>query len=184
MKSLRPTLWRTCRVLANSTRLNLLRELTANGEKTVSSLALKFNLSEQLSSTHLRSLNARGLITAKPEGKWLFYSVQANPNVDHASEILNVIQDCFQRELTNDEIIHCATGFTHSRRIQIITCLGRKHMTFQELSISTQISTPALHRHLQKLISRKFVELNERKYFLKPSDNLLGELLLKLALSR
>ena len=184
MRILRPTLWRTCRVLANENRLDLLRELLAGKDRTVAALASRTGMSEQLASVHLRAIGARGLITARPNGRWLYYSATPNPLVDHAEILIDTLRKCCMAKMDNEQIIHCATAFTHQRRIEIVKGLHHKAMPFGELVFATQISAPALHRHLGKLLDREMLEHNGKLYRINTPANPLGETLLKLALTQ
>ena len=183
MEKLRPTLWRTCRTLANPIRLNLLRELFSAKELSVEALATRAELSEKTAGIYLRAISARGLITARPAGRWVFYRAQANPSVDHAGTLLAMVRICCQTGMKNKDIIHYATAFTHQRRIKIVAQLQHKTMTADELSLATQISPPALHRHLRKLIDREMMERSNKQYTLKFPDNPLGQALLQTAIS-
>ncbi len=183
MQALRPTLWRTCRVLANPIRLNLLRELFSAKELSVTALATSSGLPEKLTSPQLRTISARGLITSRTEGRWVFYSDKANPAVEHANTILILVRECCKMGMKNEEVIHYATAFTHQRRIDIVGRLQQKAMTSQELSLATQISPPALNRHLRKLINRGMVECSDKQYALKIPSNPLGQALLQIAIS-
>lgn len=60
MSKLRPTLWRTCRVLASETRLRLLWTLFENEGLCVADLAHRIGISEQNASNQLRSLYISG----------------------------------------------------------------------------------------------------------------------------
>ena len=60
---LRPALWRTCRVIANETRLQLLWHIFAKGELCVSQLVQRTGATQPNASNQLRALSARGLIT-------------------------------------------------------------------------------------------------------------------------
>ncbi|MEN8254539.1 MAG: metalloregulator ArsR/SmtB family transcription factor [Verrucomicrobiota bacterium] len=181
MQPLRPTLWRTCRVLANESRLNLLRALFSCDESTVSALAVKTGISEAFASTQLRALSARGLVSSRPAGRWMFYSFEPNMAVEHSETIGNAIRESFAAGAKNESLIAAATAFTHPRRISIIKCLGEGEKTFPELLASTHISTMALYRHLQKLTARNMVERKNNRYRqTKPGDT-LGKTLLAIA---
>ena len=183
MKNLRPTLWRTCRVLANPIRLGLLRELFSAKELSVTALATRAGLSEKTAGIYLRAISARGLISARPEGRWVFYAAKTNPEVAHAGVLLSIIRDCYKTGMENEDIIHYVTAFTHQRRIDIAAQLQQKTMTVMELSLATRISPPALHRHLKKLIDREMVEHLGKTYALKIPSNPLGQALLQAAIS-
>ncbi|MBM3889971.1 MAG: helix-turn-helix transcriptional regulator, partial [Verrucomicrobia bacterium] len=66
---LRPTLWRTCRVIANPTRLKIFALLAEQPGQTVSGVADRLKLPLSEASESLRALEARGLLTARREGR-------------------------------------------------------------------------------------------------------------------
>jgi len=181
MQPLRPTLWRTCRVLANETRLNLLRVLFSCDESTVSVLARETGISLSLASIQLRSLNARGLVSARPAGRWVFYSANPNLAVEHAGIIGNAIRERCAAGTENKSLIEMATAFTHPRRIAIARCLSEGAKTFPELLVSTHISTMALYRHLGKLAARHMMEQEDDRYLLARPKNPFGQTLLAIA---
>ncbi len=59
-----PTLWRTCRVLANPKRLACLRAVMGTPNLCVEEIAREAGLDEVQGSMALRALQARGLIAA------------------------------------------------------------------------------------------------------------------------
>ena len=168
MEPLRPSLWRTCRVLAHPKRLDMLRELHTHGLRTVSQLAESVGLPLGMASSQLRAINARGLISAKREGRYVFYSPEPNPGVDYASDILHALENAFDLGTDNPEIVRAATAYTHSRRLDIVHALGAAPMPFEQLTSKTAISPPALARHLRKLEARGLVDMNGDLYKLTP----------------
>ena len=62
VRSLQPTLWRTCRVLANRTRLRMFHLLLHQPGQTVSAIAERLGLTVPVASQNLRALEARGLL--------------------------------------------------------------------------------------------------------------------------
>lgn len=62
-------LWKTCRVLANETRLGILRRLMRDAELCVSDVATLENLSEVVASQHLRMLHEYGFLQLRRDGK-------------------------------------------------------------------------------------------------------------------
>src|SRR6266705_1540127 len=74
---LQPTLWRTCRVLANRTRLQMLQLLSKQPDQTVSAVAKRLNLTLPVASQYLRALEARGFLTLRRTGLRVKY--RANP---------------------------------------------------------------------------------------------------------
>jgi len=73
----RPTLWRTCRVLANRTRLRIFRRLAQQPGQTVSDVARRLRLSLPVTSQYLRALEARGLLSARRVGLRVTYRPSA-----------------------------------------------------------------------------------------------------------
>ena len=60
---LKPTLWRTYRVLANEDRLRLFKAVLENsGNLSVRDYAKMLNLAEDVASVYLRQMNARGVL--------------------------------------------------------------------------------------------------------------------------
>ena len=157
MNSLHPTVWRTCRVIANETRLKLLWRLFQQGEASMGQLARSLGVKEPAASSGLRALGARGLIASERRGLYVFYKPEVNAEVEHAELILSALRSCYDEVVPFKHVIHLATAFTHVRRIDIVRVLQGGSLHEVELSLRTQISIPALHRHLRKLTARGFV---------------------------
>ena len=183
MKALNPTLWRTCRAVSIPTRLNLLRALFRFHESSVATLARETRISEPMASIQLRALNSRGLISARPSGKWVFYSDNSNLAIESSAMILEALRECCAVEMKNTELIEMATAFTHQRRIAIVKSLDSGSKPLGQLSIATQIPPPSLYRHLAKLENRKVVLSEGDLYCLALPENPLGKTLLEIATS-
>jgi DNA-binding transcriptional ArsR family regulator len=181
MDRLNPTLWRTCRALANPIRLDLIRELMNGATQSVTQLADKTGLSEGVASSYLRTINSRGLIQAKPNGRYVFYSATPNPNVEHSAELLEALDRAFTDKMDNEAIIHVLTAFTHERRLEIIATMEEKRMSLIELTVSTGISGAALLRHLKKLRDRGIVKVSDRIYRLTTPEHAFARTLLLVA---
>lgn len=151
-------------MLASEHRLELLRSVITEPGSTVSALAASTKLQESYASIELRKLNARGLIQARARGRYVFYWDEANPSVEHAGGILDALRAAFSAKTTNERIIQTATAFTHPRRIMVVKALGLGGKTIPELSMATQISQPALYRHLNKLAARGFVKVHDERW--------------------
>lgn len=167
MSKLRPTLWRTCRVLACETRLEMLRLLFEEGELCVSEMADLTGISAHNASTQLRALNARGLITPRREDQRVIYRAEANENLDAAPLLLDAVRDAFAKKTSAKNIFHSCTAFTHERRIEIVRALVDAPKTFGDLMKETGMSPSALWNHLEKLSARGFVKERERLYRLR-----------------
>jgi ArsR family transcriptional regulator len=62
------------RALGDETRLRLL-ELLAEGEQCVADLMESLSLGQSLVSHHLGTLREAGLVAARREGRWTYYSI-------------------------------------------------------------------------------------------------------------
>jgi DNA-binding transcriptional ArsR family regulator len=177
---LRPTLWRTCRVLANETRLQLLWLLFKEQELYVQQIAERTGMSISNASTQLRALSARGLIAPRRKNMMVFYRAEANSAVDAAPVLLDTLRVCREQGVLFKTMIRQATAFTHERRIEIIRALRGKALEFHELMETTGMSASALSRHLEKLEARGFVKYKRGFYQCATPGNPLGRTLLKI----
>ena len=183
MSQLRPTLWRTCRVIASKTRLQLLWLLFQHDGLCVSALAERVGLSDPNTSIQLRTLNARGLITPQRKGLHIFYHPEVNMNVEHAETLLVALRECQEKNMGLETIIRQSTAFTHAWRIKIVHALDGSHQTFAQLQKSTDIPAPSLSYHLAKLSDRGFIKNKSGEYRLGYPNNYFGRVLMKIARS-
>ncbi len=85
---------------------------------------------------------------------------------------------------SDSAIRYTLTGFTHPRRIVILSVLQeRRAACAEELAASTQISLPALSRHLNKLAARQLVRYEKQEWCLIDPPNDLARTLLHLTQS-
>ena len=179
---LTPSLWRTCRVLANTRRLCLLRSVCGDGGGCVSDLAQRTGLPEEKASQHLRLLQSRGLLRAVRTGPRVLYLARADPLVRHAVPLLAALRDAVRAEVA-DDLLRQLTAFTHPRRQVLVRCLADRPGDVDELAMRSGISRPALFRHLRKLVCRGFVGCTqEGAYVLLRPDSIFGRCLLQIAL--
>ena len=162
---LNPTLWRTCRVLANPVRLRMLGVLLQDGELSVTAVAGSIGVSTVVGSQYLRALNARGLLAARRESRWVFYRPAADPSVHVAVVLFKALEQVFAGSRRPHAVIfRQATAMTHPRRVQIVRALAHATLTEDALSQRTGISRFALRRHLSKLARRGFVKRARRTW--------------------
>ena len=183
MSKLRPTLWRTCRVIASETRLRLLWHIFEGEGLSVGEMGRGSGISEENASIQLRALNARGLITPHQKKNRIVYYAEANHEVEHAEELLRVLCVCCENKISFEKIIRWTTAFTHVRRIELVHLLEESNRTFVELLHVSGMSRASLFLHLNKLEARHFVVFRRGLYRLTSPKNLLGASLLKMALS-
>lgn len=155
---LNPSLWRTCRALANRKRLAMLAELTARPGQSVTAIAGRLRLPLPVASQYLRHLNARGFLTPSRRGSQVVYRPVADRSVPHAHDLLTAIQASLSsRKDAIPFVFRHLTAFTHPRRIALVAALGRGASRVGDLSRLTGISRRALHRHLRKLFDRGYL---------------------------
>ncbi len=180
MSKLRPSLWRTCRVLASETRLKLLWEIFADGECSVGELGRRVRISDQNASIQLRLLNSRGLISSRRSGMMVFYRAEPNEDVEFSRDLLNALRECCEQEVPIRRVIRCATAFTHERRIRAVQVLSRAPLRPADLESRTGIGARPLYRHLAKLEARGFVRRDRGLCRLAVPDSPLGVCLMKI----
>lgn len=83
----RRVLARCCHALSDETRLKILDRLSA-GERCVCELTGALGAAQSRLSFHLKTLKDAGLIYDRPDGRWVYYSI--NPEgVAEARELLD-----------------------------------------------------------------------------------------------
>jgi DNA-binding transcriptional ArsR family regulator len=154
-----PTLWRSCRVLANLRRLACLKAVLAEPGAAVGDVADKIGIPPNQASLALRALQARGLLSATREGRAVRYSPVPDPLVDSAKPLLSALRRLLTaRDVSEKEIFHAATAFTHPRRLAMVSCLARRGpLPAETLAAANGISYPAATRHIKKLASREII---------------------------
>jgi len=180
---LKPTLWRTCRVLANANRLRILRSLIRESPRTVSAVSGIVHLRESVASDYLRLLQSRGLIQCERRGRYVFYSDRSDPAVSHAGILLSALRNVLSsKRMPLESVVFTLTAFTHPRRVLIVKLLSASALRTKELQRSACISEPALARHLAKLRRRSIVAW--KRGFVKcaeQSNSILAACLIRLA---
>jgi DNA-binding transcriptional ArsR family regulator len=151
--ALTPSVWRTCRVLANPLRLACLRAVVRNPEAVVQDVARAAGVPTSLASQYLRQLQARGLLAARRDSRWVHYAAMSDDSVVHAGRILTAVRAALQAQKPPfSRTRQTLTGFTHPRRLAILSVIvARPGADADALRAVTGISRQALARHLDKL---------------------------------
>jgi DNA-binding transcriptional ArsR family regulator len=177
-----PTLWRTCRVLANRKRLQILALSIRQPNQTVSAVAGQMRLSLPAASQYLRALEARGLLTCRRVGLRVEYRPSAAAAEGAAGEILTALRRVFRRRAQPIEaLFKLATAFTHPRRVEVFRAVKNGTDSFGKLQTATHISARALSRHLAKLEARGFVKSGMEVYAVTDHAHPFGRVLARLA---
>lgn len=180
MKTLHPTLWRTCRVLAGNTRLDLFRQIAARSDQTVSDLAAQVKISLPRASQELRRIQSRGLLQAVRRGLFVRYRPVPDRSVSTAVPILQAVQETFRRFPGNDSILPLARAFSHARRLALIQLLLRGPWTIQDLESIAGMSRNTLNRHLCRLREAGLTRRIGKKIAIAETDHPLARCLLDL----
>lgn len=147
---LTPTLWRTCRVLAGPTRLELLWRILATPDRCVTDLAAAGAISETRASQELRRLQSRGLIQQVRSGRWTRYRPVTDPKVASAKPLLAAAKESLAK-WPAEETVRVAKAFAHERRLKMVRLLQAGPRSGEELRLLGALSKPALFRHLAVL---------------------------------
>lgn len=152
---LHPTLWRTCRALANRRRLAVLRHLARHGRSQVSEVQEALGLGSGEASACLRRLNARGVLRVRRWSRYVYYEIGADPQVPDAAPLVEALRAALGSRRDPSARIHRAlTALTHPRRTALLALMGTQAWTPDALRRVSGISGPALSRHLRKLRDR------------------------------
>jgi DNA-binding transcriptional ArsR family regulator len=165
-----PSLWRTCRALANRKRLACLRAVVGLPDRPVKVLAARAALAQPVASAYLRQLQARGVIAARRDGRWVRYQPRAEPTVAHAAPVLAALRRALSRGGARDGILlRRLAAFTHSRRLRLLRALRADADTdFAVLQQRAPMPKPALVRHLRKLAASGVARRTDRGWRLAP----------------
>jgi predicted transcriptional regulator len=161
---LHPTLWRTCRVLANHLRLKLFALIIEQPGLTVSDAAREAKMRRPLASQYLRALESRGFLEARRRGRRVSYWPRRIQGREANRQLAVALSVQFRRERRSPELVFkLATAFAHPGRIEVFRRLNKNAMTLGELKTATGIPGRTLLRHLDKLQRRGFVRHASRR---------------------
>lgn len=179
---LQPTLWRTCRVLANRRRLRILQLLMKERELTVSAVARQLELSVPVASQYLRALEARSLLEARRQGGRVLYRFREPDEAGPLPGVLRALRAGFRSgPAFAHQAFRDATAFTHPRRIVLYRALEAWNDTSERLRAATKTSRFALARHLAKLASRGLIRREEGRWATCTPPGALAAALVRLA---
>lgn len=175
-----PTLWRTCRIIANESRLQLLREIFEFPRQNVSTLATSIGLTLGSTSNQLTLLCNEGFITPHRCGQQVLY----DEVIPYAPFHIKQLQAALKKELLSGSPLHAiyreATGLSHQRRIELVKRLSTAPRSLEQLIDETVMSHSALSRHLKKLMARGYVSYSAKQYRLETPPGKLAKTLLQI----
>ena len=167
-------LWKRCRILANPVRLTMVDCLKNQERLYVQEMADLLGLQEDVASKNLQLLAAGGFFESEPVSKYRFYSLSM-PNL----LLETVSRGSKGTEASMRRIMKTLTALTHERRVSLVSILKRNDsMEKEDLFLLAQVSAPAGRRHIEKLVRRGWVSVDQKKCrLLKPRTKLSSVLL-------
>ena len=151
--TLKPTLWRTCRVLMNEVRLRLLWAVVTNDDSlNVTDIARLLGIGQPAATVGLRALQSRGLIGVRRERCSVFYNLQTDRSLPEATELRDAFVRYFETsELEEDWTVRMMTllkGFTHFNRLAMLRRLSKGEATKAALEKASGVVVKTLEHHL------------------------------------
>lgn len=181
-----PTVWRTCRMLANTRRLRCLKAVFEDPACTVGEVAAVTRLPVCRASEYLRALQARGLLQARRDSRWVRYVAAPDPLVEGSRSLVAALKRALLRKRQKEsEVRRILTAFTHLRRLAVLRLLLEQGPRCAgDIAAITQISRCALSRHMRKLYLRGLVAYDGEKWRLVQPRDALTKTLLRVIASR
>jgi len=165
--NLNPTLWRTCRMLANHRRLNIIHHLIDKEPLTLTQLAVACKMSMPACSQYTRQITARGLCQEIRRGSYAFFDLTPDPAIPYSAILLKAIVSSLK--LAKKDYagqIADLTAYTHVSRIRIVNYISEKGSArLCEMQRSLHISESALLRHIEKLARRSVIARTEDDHY-------------------
>ena len=179
-----PTLWRTCRVLANYKRLQILALLARRRFLTVSDAARLVKISLPTASQYLRALEARGLLACRRVGRQVEYRLADGRSGGPADRIVTALRPSLVRSGRRlDRVFKTATAFTHPRRVEIFRAIAGGADSVAKIQAATDMSILALHRQMEKLEARGLITRVDGAYLTQTQVDAFARALARFALS-
>ncbi len=160
MKSLNPTLWRTCKMLAGHKRIQLLRQLYEHPGQNVTELGRAVGIKRSDASQELRRIQSRGLLKSERKGLPLLYRMEPDPQVSTAAPLLRAIQTALATFPSKRDIDMCvmANGLAHERRMTIVRLLIESPRSMADLQMQLHLAPFGLSQHVLTLVNSGFAE--------------------------
>ena len=181
MEFLNPTLWRTCKMLAGSKRVQMLRQLRECPGRSVTEIGVSVGVKRSDASQELRRIQSRGLLKSKRQGIPLVYRMEADPQVPSAAPLLKAIQTALASRLPEQDAEMCAIakGLANERRVGIARILRDSPQTPLDLQMRLNLSAPALAKHIRSLVNSGFAEKRKTLIHFKVPQHPLARALAK-----
>ena len=160
---LKPTLWRTYRVLANEDRLRLFKAVLENsGNLSVRDYAKMLNLADDVASVYLRQMNARGLLGVERSYIKVFYNFNQDRSLPKSIELQEAMKAYLSGELVDgweDGLVRIFKAFTHFNRLAMIIRLSEGPATLHDLNRAAGIIVKSSYHHLRFLCGADLIDI-------------------------
>lgn len=158
---LTPTLWKTCRVVANPVRLRILRILMKEKALTVMDMVRLMAMPKGTVSLYLKELQARGFIHAKRKSVNVFYEFKSDPVVPQAAKVMDIVTALFREGKGDKDVIALFSALRTSNAVKMMACL-LKDGGWVDCTVIGQrlrISLLTVLKHRRTLCRNGFVEI-------------------------
>lgn len=182
MHNLNPTLWRTCRMLAGTVRIRLMRCLHEHPGQDVTELANAVGVGISAASQELRRIQSRGLLQAERRKAHLIYRFGADPQVHSAAPLLKALRAALAESSADKDPHICAIahGLGHPKRIAMVKSLSNAPKSAFALQKEVQTTFANIRRHLQILFASGLVRREDRTLHYVPPTHPVAKALIKL----
>lgn len=179
LKSLNPTLWRTCRVLSGRTRLTLLRLVLQHPGQNVSTLAEQAGIGVSDASQELRRLQSRGLLRRTCRQTSVVYLPVPDPQVATAAPLLSALQKALIPPNADLETIaRLARGLGSDRRVNLLRALRHGPLTADQWGERAGVSPASIKSGAAILKACGWIEKAGKTYALRPAAHPMAAALL------
>ena len=182
VRTLNPTLWRTCRMLAGETRLGLLRLLVERPGLSVAEYADEAGVGRSFASQELRRIQSRGLLKSSKDSGKTIYRLEADPQVPSAAPLLKALKKHMESQSAEEdaELARVVFGLAYHRRVSLLRALLSGPKSGIALSEEMGWSAFATYNHLSVLEASGWVRRENRHWAARVPAHPLGAVLNKL----
>lgn len=182
MHNLNPTLWRTCRMLAGATRIQLLRQLHDHPGSNISALSKAIGISQPYASQEMRRIQSRGFLRPVHQGASLVYQPVPDPQVASAAPLLKAVMEALDAfpARRDAEMNTLAAGLAHERRIAMARALMKAPRTARQLLDEIPMADCSFQLHLRTLLASGWVKEQNRRLVFTPPAHPLAKALARL----
>ncbi len=161
LNALSPTLWKTCRVVANPVRLRILRILMKEKSLTVMGMVRQTAMRKGTISLYLKELQARGLIHARRKSVNVFYEFKSDPIVPQAGRVMEIVMGMFQEGRSDEEVIALFSALRTSNAVKMMKYLLKTGgwVDCEEIGRQLRISARTVLKHRRTLCRNGFAEV-------------------------